>query len=426
MQHDPLNPAARSSLASARTEHAKDERAGEEPSNTSPAISILRFGVDSLYLSFRGELHDEGRIRLEEARNSARSDSEQDRPLAQISLLDHLFQAGVSGGKLYRYLLQDHAYRIRLSGGRSKSVSLALCEIRSRYLTATGVEAAVDELRLILSAFATLEPGAGVSRLDLFVDFTAPYALDGWPDQAWVTRADFQDRHRVRGKFTGWSIGRGAMLARLYDKTEEIKVSRKDYLRALWSAKGWDGVAPVLRLEFQYRADALRQFGAQRYPGVMESLAGLWRYASEDWLRLTVPNPDDATRSRWPLHPLWTGIAAVPWAGTRVLERVGVEIGRVPADRRLMTAYVASLTSFMAARGITDATAAAVQLFEQSREFFEAESDRRGYGFDGYVRTRSSQKALQYGRPFLEDREAAKRRQGDAVAAAYRKAKGME
>lgn len=306
MSHHVHSPNPRpDSSASAREEHAEESGAGEIPCNTSPAISILRHGVDSLYLSFRGKLHDEGTTRLEEARKAARSESDQEHPLAQISVLDHLFQAGPTGGKLFRFQLHDQAYRIRLNRGGSKFLPLAATEIRSRYLTATGVEAAVSELRLILSSFAVLEAGAGTTRLDLFVDFTSPFPLNSWEDDAWVTRADFQDRHRVRGKFTGWSIGRGAMGARLYDKTEEIKVSGKDYLRDLWLAKGWDGISSVYRLEFQFRSEALRQFGCQRYPEVMGQLAGLWKYASSDWLRLTVPNPDDATRSRWPVHPLW-------------------------------------------------------------------------------------------------------------------------
>lgn len=216
------------------------------------------------------------------------------------------------------------------------------------------------------------------------------------------------------------------MAARLYDKTEEIKASGKDYLRTLWQAKGWDGVAPVYRLEFQFRNEALRQFGCHRYPDVLDRLAGLWRYASEDWLRLTIPNADDATRSRWPLHPLWIALQAVQWDGERQLERVAVELGKVPPDRRLFPSYLASLTSFMAARGITDPMEAAVRLYEDAREFLEAEADRRGYGFDGYVRTRASKKALQYGRPFRADVEAAKRLQTEAVSAAYRKASGRE
>lgn len=177
--------------ASARTEHGVPSAAGENPCNTSPAISILRSGVDSLYLSFRGKLHDEGQLRLEEARKAARSESDQEHPMAQVSVLDHLFEVLPTGGKLFRYQLRDHAFRVRLNRGGSKYLPIAATEIRSRYLTATGVAAAANELRLILSSFAVLEPGSGTTRLDLFVDFTGPFPLDSWPDGAWVTRADF-------------------------------------------------------------------------------------------------------------------------------------------------------------------------------------------------------------------------------------------
>ena len=34
------------------------------------------------------------------------------------------------------------------------------------------------------------------------------------------------------------------------------------------------------------------------------NLNGLWSYATTDWLRLTIPTPEDEPRSRWPVHPL--------------------------------------------------------------------------------------------------------------------------
>ncbi len=59
------------------------------------------------------------------------------------------------------------------------------------------------------------------------------------------------------------------------------------------------------RLEFEIKREVLTQKGLAKLSEVMYHLNGLWDYATTEWLRLTLPNADDKTRSRWPIHPLW-------------------------------------------------------------------------------------------------------------------------
>lgn len=395
------------------------------PSNTAHATCTpLRYGVDSLYLSFAGDLTDEGAIRLEEARENARSDDESLQTLAQLSILDHLFEAGPTGGRLFRYSLADHAYRLRIKGQNAKRVPLATAQISSRFLTAVGVEQAVSQLRAVLSAFGRLDGDVNVSRLDLFTDFVCPYSLDSWDDAAWVGRGRFLDRHRVDGDFTGWSIGRGKMLARIYDKTLEIKASGKDYLPAIWHEAGWDGSAPVFRLEFQFRNEALRELGCSKYPGVLSHLGGLWEYASTKWLRLCIPNTSDSTNTRWPLHPLWEGLQHVTWDTPQPVTRVPIRLGSVPMDEALYRPFFSSLTSFMAAKGIIDPDEAWDRLFVDARAHYEGLDEFKGEGFYGQAKTRAAVKAIRYGVPFPHVTDLAKTLQDKAVADAYRKKSG--
>lgn len=404
---------------------ATDALSGADPSNTAPAnCTLLRFGVDSLYLTFPGQLSDEGALRLDAAREAARAEDESTQALAQLSILDHLFEAGPTGGKLFKYSLSDHAYRLTIKGKKPKRLPLACAQISSRFLTAVGVEQAVSQLRLILSSFATLEPGASVSRLDLFTDFASPFALDAWDDDSWVTRARFQDRHRVDGLFTGWSIGRGKLMARLYDKTLEIKASGKDYLRPIWMENGWDGVSPVYRLEFQFRNEALKELGCNQYPEVLEHLGGLWEYAATKWLRLCVPCASDDTKTRWPLHPLWEGLQRVPWANPQPLTRVPIRLGGVPTDEALFRPFFSALTSYMAARGVLDPDEAWERLFLEARGHYEALDVFKEEGFYGQAKTRASRKAIAYGVPFPHTTETAQQLQEKAVADAYRKQSG--
>ena len=413
-------------------EHDRLAVLGAEPCNTAPSnCTPFRYGIDSLYLSFQGELSEEGSIRLETARESARSELDREKAVAQISILDHQFTAGPSGGKLFRHRLSDHAYWIQIKSQHARNRPLAVGQIASHYLTGAGVESAANELRLILSSLGEVEPGASVTRLDLFVDFVSPFALDSWPDEAWVTRARFQDRHRVDSRFTGWSIGRGAIMARLYDKTIQIKTSGQNYLEDLWRAKGWDGVSPVYRLEFQFRNEILRQLDSHRYPEVLERLGGLWVYATQKWLRLTLPTSSDDTRARWEAHPLWVCLQAIPWNTLQPVERVHSLPSKCPSDARLYSSFVAALTSYMAVRKISDPIQATHLLLSESADHYDGRAEFTGEDFLLFAKGRASRKALDYRNPFQDSTDDASAGQDRAVEAAriaaadaYRKASG--
>ncbi|TXH06132.1 MAG: replication initiation factor [Nevskiaceae bacterium] len=410
----------------ARTEeHTARSAAGSLPTNRDPVnCKILRYGIDSLYLSFPGDISQEGYIRLEAARRAARADLEIEKAEAQISIHDHLFAASAGAGKLFKYQLEDHAFRIQLKGPKSKRLPLAYCKISSTFLVSVGVEQAVAQLRMILSSFGSLSGNPNVSRIDLFADFTANTPLNAWEDEAWVTRAEYLNSHRVRGRFSGWSIGRGIIAARLYDKTLELKKSRKDYLLDLWKQQGWDGAHPVCRIEFQFRSEVLHQLKSPTYPGILDRLGILWHYCTYDWLRLTIPNPEDQTRSRWPTHPLWEAFQVIPWKTGPEPENVQVKLSRVPPDKVLCRSFFTALTAYMAAKGETDPERAAERLWLETRAHYEALDQFREEGFYGQARSRAAIKAIGYGVPYPGATDVAKAAQDRAVAAAYRAKSG--
>ncbi len=45
----------------------------------------------------------------------------------------------------------------------------------------------------------------------------------------------------------------------LYDKTAEIVVSRKEWMKEVWQSNGWDGESRVTRVEFRYKRECLRE-----------------------------------------------------------------------------------------------------------------------------------------------------------------------
>ncbi len=122
----------------------------------------------------------------------------------------------------------------------------------------------------------------------------------------------------------------------------------------LWQQAGWDTSAPVWRLEFEVKQPILSQLDRLYFHQVMCSLGGLWDYATCDWLRLTIPNSEDKTRSRWPVHPLWACLASVDWespggALTRTFPK-----RRTPNNARLMQFGLGIVASHMASQGVSD------------------------------------------------------------------------
>ena len=86
-----------------------------------------------------------------------------------------------------------------------------------------------------------------------------------------------------------------------------------------------------------------RQTGAPTHE--LQNLGG---YATTEWLRLTIPSPDDKTRSRWPIHPLWGYLSSIDWETSGGPLSRSYSPARVPGDAylfdqgwRLLIAYMA-------------------------------------------------------------------------------------
>ena len=290
---------------------------GAPPSNTAPdncnfSYRLLRFGVDSLYLSYPGLVDPEMDAGLRTLKELAQQ-GEVEARRAQIRLGGHLFSVKDKSSGLFAYTLVNDAYLIRVSTARGKRLPLAYVKVSSALLSHQTVAQIADELLGILSELGEVQDPK-VSRIDLFADFASDLDMESWGRDSWVTKAHAINRYAVRGQFTGWTIGEGgAVMARLYQKVLECQASGKTYLLDLWREVGWDGEMPVWRLEFEFKREILGQFSLDGLQAVLAALGGLWDYATTQWLKLTVPSDTDSTRSRWPIHPLWLHLAAVDW-----------------------------------------------------------------------------------------------------------------
>ncbi|MBL0206526.1 MAG: replication initiation factor [Propionivibrio sp.] len=417
------------SRADGGQEGAEPGRKDATPSNTAsyncniPYFKALRWGVDSLYVSYPGELLPDVLDRLKVLKALAQSQEPGLPSQAQYRVGSHIFEVKDKGAQIFPYVLEDGAFRIQLARP-SKTVPMAYVKVSSAYLAHVGPVEAEKALHALLSELGTIKESANVSRIDLFVDFVTSECIE-WDRHAWVTRAAAVNAYAVNETFSGWTVGQGgAMSARLYNKLLEIQKSGKDYLLDLWAAVGWHPGEPVWRLEFQVKRDVLTQKGLCKLDQVLSNLNGLWSYATTEWLRLTLPNEDDKTRSRWPVHPLWGYLSSVDWEtnGGPLFRRFTPQ--RIPDNAKLFNLAFSNITAFMAREGITDFYDGQDAFMAALYDFHADKAHFLGLPFDDYVSEKVAIKARQFNtilnNPDLEaERQALELKK---AANAYRKA----
>ena len=428
-----VRPPARtraSRAADGRT-HGEDSQ-GTPPSNTVPLkynpekFKLLRFGVDSLYLSYPGVMSEDWDKKLFRLKDLAQLDDELSQSIAQVTICGHLFEVRDKGAGRFSYVLVDNAYRIQASNSRSKSLPLAYVQISSEYLTHAGIEKAEEGLRHIVNTLGVVNEPANISRVDVYADFCADCEMDAFePLRDWVTRVETMSLYYSYGRFSGWSFGSGGdIVARLYDKTLEVeKKSRKFYLHELWKAAGWDGERQVWRMEFEAKRNALVSLQLPKLSHLLPNQAALWRYLTENWLRLTVPTESDNNRARWNNHPLWDFIAAAFNTETEQAKLQRFNPARLPEDERLFVHGLGGITSFMASRGIEDLSEGVGEYLHQVKAYHVIRSGFKHDGMERYVGRKVKAKNRRYNTVQNAQPLPSELNKVDEIAKAYQRAK---
>lgn len=367
---------------------------GTPPCNTVPSnynnrtFKSLRYGVDSLYVSYPGVIAEDWDLKLAELKELAQSEDENQQALAQVVIGQHIFEVKDKGKGRFSYVLVDNSFYLQASNGRSKALPMAYVQISSEYLAHAGVEQAEKSLQFIVNTLGLVKEPANISRVDLFVDFCADLAMDTFnPLESWISRTQSLDLHYRYKQFSGWSFGMGGDIgARLYDKTLEVeKKSKKFYLHDFWKAEGWDGQQVVWRMEFEAKREVLKQLGIYKLNNLLELQAALWLYLTQYWLRLAIPSLTDSNQTRWPNHPLWDDLSQVFNQEKEQQKLKRFSTARLPEDERLFVHGLGGITSFMAREGIADISEGIGEYLHQAKDFHDKRTNFEGAGMDAYV-----------------------------------------
>ena len=393
--------------------------------NGDKAYRGLRIGVDSLYLSFHGDLFPAVDHGLALAKYAAQSKNPDEQAQAQWTVGKHVFEVSDKGRTGYAYILRDNGYQIALRSGDSGRLPVAYVQVSSELLAHQPLAAVFEDIRTIIEELAEGDSTGAISRIDIYADFATGTDIGALPREAWITQAGGIDTYSRRGKFTGWVFGAGSILsARLYDKTAEIEQkSHKTFFYELWRRCGWEGQSSVWRLEFQFRREVLTQFCIWNVDQIEDKLGGLWQAATTSWLRLVVPDPSDSNRARWPLHPLWERLSGIRWRLDDVPLTRSYTPARVPSLDRLYRMFTALLTSFMAVRGLRVYGEGVVALMENCREWHETWCrEKLDIEFEAWLEQKLALKARQFNtrtNPRGIRQEATTSEEGEKHATAY-------
>jgi hypothetical protein len=289
----------------------------------------------------------------------------------------------------YAVALSSPAAHIRFMRSRRAQAPQIYLEIRSALLWRDGLVAAAEQLLVLIRSWETPRPAptrVEVSRIDLASDFQG-LSFDGseLPAGRWVcratsraqySRADRADPKRMKARaaeqrkdmegdrdaatyvhgrtHTGGAFGTGSIRVRYYRKDIELAKSGKAWMKALWTAGGWDGAAPIWRVEAQFLGPALASMIAhagkatsqrrgetwpadavtygKAWRSVLRHLDAIWRYTmgepggGQGWLTLRDTGVN-VQPTRWPVSAQWHAVQAVTWADVAEVhgaEAVGV------------------------------------------------------------------------------------------------------
>jgi hypothetical protein len=208
--------------------------------------------------------------------------------------LFHLYPHGTSSG--YPFLLSSGDFKIECGEFNNPSFFVTF---KSQALWRDSVYVLHEKfLAWAISVGLTPVRTESLTRVDYCFDYHLP-EID-FDEDSFVSRSTKDSQYRENGKVQTFTLGRGDIILRVYDKVAEIS----EQSDKVWFYDLWKQDQDVWRIEWQVRKPVLRQFGIVTFEDLRKTCGDLLRHLSEEHTTLRIPE-NDPNRSRWQLHSLW-------------------------------------------------------------------------------------------------------------------------
>ena len=407
---------------------------------------LVSSGVDSLYLAFYARIAPEIMEQLEARKRAAQGEQDSAKG-ALIALGGEAFSVAPFGKPRFGYLLANERMTVaigRRKGDPTTGVPAVYIKARASWLWAhpgralgvfhhiqkwvTGLHVGEAAPRAILSR---LDVAADMIGLDFQLEDFNHFVTRGvanhlhydheWDDGAsrWLDwdpergEAVPAKAWRTGRKFTGFRFGQDKIVVRIYDKTQEIKVSGKQWFEGLWAPDRQMGAAgpsrhwnfeKVWRVEMQCRREAIKEFTlVDEETGeelknldpetILKNLTALWRYVvgapkalGDSWLRLAIPSESRSKKlrqsCRWKTRPEWEAYQSVDFGTTQAHasreHQAHAQEEPLIAQALGITKTIAALRGFdtLAAALAHVSAAATVRAFQKGGDFAKEVKER--------------------------------------------------
>lgn len=316
------------------------------------SVHPLRFSVDTVECTFRGEIPLSLRGDLEHGKSKAQC-TETPYP---VDLAGSEFFTHPQGMGMYPYRVQNTL--LLLAATPSRNLPTIKVRLSALGLAVQGHEVMYAMAQQVAGALGGTSEGT-LSRIDVAVDFYGIEVSLGLVE-ALRTRMKYRAYHDSGGKTV--QVGKRELVVRIYDKSAQARDKKLGWVDEMHRrCEGYREGASVTRLEAQLRTKRLRELGIETVEQAYECLPALMHHAMEQ-VELTIPE-SDSNITRRKVDPRWLELRQ-GLVVAQPLERISktpAVLGSYECIKRAMSA----LAIYAAHNGMTDPLRAADALMAE-------------------------------------------------------------
>jgi hypothetical protein len=346
---------------------------------TGERVRVLSSGFDKVNLTLDLTWESDGFFGLLAAEKTEAQVHDQARslPIFGGDGCEWIFNVQPYGVRGYEWLLRSGDVVLLIGNWlRPQSRPSMIVEISSEMLWRVGAERAVDMVLALVKSLGAYIETVRASRLDACADVLLPQHL--WTKELFkhaVARARHNALYDDGELLSGWQIGRGAIVGRLYDKPHEIVKSGKNWMFDVWDLPevplGWR----IIRVEFQLRREALKALGIDSMQDVLELQGNLWSYCTEEWLKFqTRPGTHHTQRQTLP----WWRVVQEGFEGAQPGEPL-VRAKAINITRKQLVCQALGLLRSLAALDLSERGESQPNEEECVAAFFDSLADIKNY-----------------------------------------------
>lgn len=324
------------------------------------SYQILNVRIDTLELNVKAKLSDNLAAELTQYQDLAK-DAETEVPTCWQFRGQTLYIRSHGAGHGWRWILSCPDLHVQMGNGKLNG-NIAMLRCSSLFLHACDIGDVLSSIyHFLIDVLGSDQFTLQVRELHRCIDLTG-WEMTTEDRERFVTRGGIKDRPEEELVFLPEVTGKGRRISQfdfskpahhsccIYDKTREIKTSRKQWLHEVWLDHGWDGVSKVTRIEFRYDRTCLREMGIDEPYAMLDRLDELWAYSTQKWLRHTIPSGKN--QSRWATSALWQAVQTTPLANIGATPAVRDRKVELDAERA-MACFVGYATGWAIRTGLT-------------------------------------------------------------------------